>query len=241
MATVYHSRMDSFSERRFYSIMAASMLAVSFIGFAPTYYLSNLTGAPSLDFIVHIHGIIFSAWMLLFLMQTVLVASGRRDIHQKMGIVGAALACCVVVLGVVVAIDSARSGHGPPDRNQPAFLIYPLTLMVIFAVFTALAIINRSRSEVHKRLMLLATIALTTPALARIGRMLDFPFKPPAIGGIILADIFLIALVIFDLKKFGRIHNVTLWAGGALFLSGPLRIIMSQTETWQGFARMLIG
>jgi hypothetical protein len=131
------------AERQFFGGMAAAMAIATFIGFAPTYYLSTFTRAPALGIIVHIHGIVFSTWMLLFLTQTMLVAAERRDLHRKMGIMGALLACSVVVLGVAVAIESGRAGHGPPDRNQPVFLIFPLTLMLIFGSFTTFAIINR--------------------------------------------------------------------------------------------------
>jgi hypothetical protein len=228
-------------DRRFYVTMATALLAVTFLGFAPTYYLKNFTHAPDLGPLVHIHGVVFSAWMLLFCAQTGFISARRPDLHKITGVFGCILAVAILVIGVLTAIESARAGHGPPDRNQPVFLIFPLTLMLLFGCFTTFAIVNRTRSEYHKRLMLLATIALATTPLARIGKMLGFPFQQPAIGGIILADFFLIALIIFDMKKFGRLHPVTLWAGATLFVSGPLRIFLGQTETWQDFARYIIG
>ncbi len=227
-------------DRRFFSLSALALAIVTFVGFAPTYYLSHFTKAPSLGMVVHIHGIVFSAWMLFFLLQTVLVASGRRELHRVTGTAGAVLAFAVIASGITVAIQSGHLGHGPPDRNQPVFLIFPLTLMVLFAVFVTLGFLNRMRSAYHKRYMLLATVALATTPLARISGFLHLPFKPNAIGGIIFADVFLLAMLIFDLKKLGRIHPVTLWAGSVFFLSGPFRVIIGHTQIWQDFARYLI-
>jgi hypothetical protein len=220
--------------------MAAALIGVTFIGFAPTYYLASIFDAPVLSPRVHLHGIIFSAWMLLFFGQTGLIAARRADLHRITGMFGAALAAAVFILGIVVAIESGRLGHGPPTRNQPVFLIYPLTNMVLFGVFVTLGVLNRDRSEYHKRLMLLATVTLTITPLARISRMAGLPFDPPPIGGMILSDLFLAALIAFDIRR-GRLHPVTLWAGGAFLLSQPLRVAIGASEPWQAFARMLIG
>ena len=113
--------------------------------------------------------------------------------------------------------------------------------MAMFTVLVTLAVIYRKRPEYHKRLMLLATLGLVITPLARISRMMALPFDPPAIGGMILSDIFFAALVAFDLKKHGRLHPATLWAGGAYLLSQPLRVAIGNTEAWQAFARSLIG
>lgn len=242
MATRAAPRARLSTDRKFFTGMAAAMLAATLIGFAPTYYLSALTGAPALGPLVHLHGVVFSAWMIFFLAQTGLVAANRTDVHRVAGIAGAALAAVIVVLGVIVAIESGRLGHGPPERNQPAFLLNPFTLMLLFTGFTALAIANRRRSEFHKRLMLLATISLVTTPLARIAKMMHSAYVPPgAGGGMMLSDLFLAALVAFDLTKRGRLHPVTLWGGGVFLITQPLRVLIGQTETWQAFARTLIG
>jgi hypothetical protein len=57
----------------------------------------------------------------------------------------------------------------------------------------------------------------------------------------ILADLFLVALVLFDFRKNGRLHPVTLWGGGAFLLSEPLRVMIANSQAWQNFARWLIG
>ena len=120
------------ADRRFYMGAAAALVGVTFIGFAPSYYLANAFDAPALSPLVHLHGIVFSTWMLLFFGQTWLIAARRADLHRIAGMFGAGLAVVMVVLGIVVAIESGRLGHGPPTRNQPAFLIQPLADITLF-------------------------------------------------------------------------------------------------------------
>jgi hypothetical protein len=57
----------------------------------------------------------------------------------------------------------------------------------------------------------------------------------------VLTDLFIAALVAYDLKKQGRLHPATLWGGGLMLLSQPARLWLSQTEAWNAFAARLIG
>ena len=228
-------------DRLFFSGCAAVLLVATFIGFAPTYYLSGFTQAPALSILVHVHGAVFTAWILLYFTQTALIYARRVDIHRIAGVAGAVLAVAVVVLGIATAIVSARTGGGGPQRNQPVFLVFPLTNILLFGALCLAGIRYRARADYHKRLMLLATTALVVTPLARISRMAGLGFKPPAIGGMLLADIMLAALLLFDLRQRGRMHPATTIAGGAFLLSEPLRVLLGQTAAWQGFARTLIG
>lgn len=228
------------TERRFFTGMALAMGLVTFIGFAPTYYLGAALNAKPLAPVTHAHGIVFSAWMLLYVAQNGLVYAGRRDLHRMIGTAGAGLAILVYVLGVWVAIDSGHFGRGAPGRDQPTFLAYPLTNITVFAIMAGTAIWKRTESAAHKRLMLLGTISLVTTPLARITTMLGSP-APPPIGGMILSDVLFAALLLFDLKQRGRLHYVTKWFGGAFLLSQPLRVAISHTEVWQSFARLLLA
>jgi hypothetical protein len=91
-------------------------------------------------------------------------------------------------------------------------------------------------------LMLIGTIAVIVPAMARISTYCFKGILPPsAIGGMILSNLFLAALVVYDLRKLGRLHPATLWGGGIMLLSQPARIWLSQTDAWNAFAARLIG
>jgi hypothetical protein len=234
-------------EHMFFTGMAVLLLATVFAGFAPTYYLLNqlhgTTGAgqpggSNLTPLVHVHAIAFSAWMLLFVAQTALIATHRVAWHRKLGIGGALLAVAMVVLGLMVAVEGSRLGHRPPMVEKYTFLIIPMANALLFGVFVVMGIANRSRSASHKRYMLLATMALLTPAIVR----LHLPVVPEGpIGGFIVNDAFIIAAWTWDWLSNGRIHRVLLWGGVAFIASQPLRIWFAQSDLWRSFAAGLIG
>lgn len=228
-------------DRRFFGANAVVLAVATFIGFAPTYYLAGVTHAPAIGLLVSIHGAVFTAWMLLYVSQTALIAADRADLHRAAGIAGGALAVAVVVLGVATAIYSARTGGGAPHRNQPVFLIFPLTNILLFGALCLAGIRYRQRADYHKRLMLLATTALVVTPLARISKMTGMGFSPPAIGGMLLGDLILAGLLVFDLRQRGRLHPATTVAGGAFLLSEPLRAGIGHSAPWLTFARWLIG
>lgn len=243
-------------ERRFFTGMALAMAAAAFVGFAPTYYLAEWNDAPRplLTPSVHIHGALCTAWMLLLVVQARLIAARRPDIHRLAGIAGAALGLAILVTGFLIAIGSERRVHTAANADTIAdpyvFLIFPLSAVGLFALFAIIGIAKRRNSGAHKRLMLLATMSLLGPALARIvtRTMLAFatpgtPFVglPGAIGALLLVDLFLAALVAYDFATRGRLHPATLWGGGFFLLSEPLRVAIGYSQPWQDFARMLMG
>src|SRR5947208_3542901 len=102
-------------ENLFFSGMAVLILGTVFLGSARSYYLAGVFKAPLPNLIVHIHGAVFSSWILLLIAQTSLVAAGRTDLHRRLGLLGFALAC-VVVHGK----DSSRHALGQRVPDRPA-------------------------------------------------------------------------------------------------------------------------
>lgn len=102
----------------FFSGMALLMLVTVFVGFAPSYYLAGLLRAPLPSPIIHVHGALFSCWILLLVTQTSLVSAGRVDVHRRLGIAGFMLDCVRVVVGVLAATDGRVRQAGPPVRAR---------------------------------------------------------------------------------------------------------------------------
>jgi len=237
MATVFGRRSLPLSaEHRFFAVAAVALVAVTFIGFAPSYYFSRFTGAPALEPIVHLHGIVFTGWILLYAGQTGLVSMGRSDLHRVVGPVGTVLAVAVVALGFTVAVLTAHVVPKAGKINPP--IIFPFTAITIFGLLFAAAFIYRRKLQHHKRLMLMATVSLATTPLARIGKMIGGPLSPPLMG-MLFTDLFILVLVAFDVRTRGRIHPATAIGGGLFVLSQPLRIAMSQWPAWQAVAASL--
>jgi hypothetical protein len=229
-------------DRAFYSGMAIAMAAAVFAGFAPTFYLRawfgappTVTGATTLSPLAQLHGALFTGWVLLFIVQTTLVASHRTRVHQRLGIAGGVLAAAMVVVGVSTAIAAAKRGAAPPGADALAFLSVPLVDMVLFAAFVGAALWNRRRPDTHKRLMLLAYISIIAAAVARFPGLL--PYGPLAFFG--LAFVFLLVAIVYDLRSRRRVHPTYAWGGALLVLSVPLRLMMSGTEAWRQFAQLL--
>jgi hypothetical protein len=167
----------------FFLIAAALMTLVVFLGFLPSFYLRPFFRDQPLPFHVIAHGVIMTAWLLLFLTQTMLVARRRSDLHRRLGWVGAWLAFIVVVTGVhTTLLLPARLAE------TGATLPFPLDLLVIgnllgfvlFAGFVTVAIRWRRDTQLHKRLLFWAGVVTMGPALTAVrslGEMLA-PFFP---------------------------------------------------------------
>src|SRR4051812_21587124 len=224
--------------RRFYGGMAIAFAITVFAGFARTYFLKAHYGSPPLPALVHLHGAIFTAWVLFFLVQTTLVASGRTYLHRRIGIAGAVLAALVFVVGITVAIHRAQRPTSPiPGVPSLVFLAVPLFDVGLFAVLVATALYFRHRLETHKRLMTLGMIALLPAPIARL------PFDllkagPPAFFG--LADLFIVAMLVHDLVTRRKVHPATIWGGLLIVASQPLRLMLAGTPAWMAFASWLI-
>ena len=223
--------------RRFYVGMAVAITITVFAGFSRSYFLKSWYGAPELSGLLHVHGVVFTAWVLFFLAQTVLVATGRTYLHRRMGIGGAVLAALVVIVGTAVAIARAKTGVSPiPGVSSLGFLAIPLFDMVVFAVLVAAALYFRRRLEAHKRLMTLSMISLLAAPIARM-HFIPLPPGPPTFFG--LADLFIVALLVYDLSTRGKIHPATIWGGLLIVASQPLRLMISGTPPWLAFASWL--
>ena len=228
-------------ERRFYTGMAVAMVVAVLVGFSRSFFLRPLFPAwpsPS-EPIFYVHGAVFTAWCVLLMVQTSLVSAGRTAQHRKLGVAGAVLAATMVVLGVYASLVAARRPTGFVGVPAPplVFLLIPIADMVLFAGFVSLAVLKRRELQTHKRYMLLASTSLMTAA---VGRWPGVITAPPLVGYLV-TDLFLAALVAWDLKSRGRIHPVTLWGGTLLVLSQPLRLWLSETPAWLAFARWATG
>lgn len=227
------------NDRRLYILAAILTPLIVLAGFARTYYLKPFFGTPDLPGrIVHLHGIVMTAWVVLFVAQISLVAKRRVRTHQRLGIVGAFLAAMIVVVGILTALYAAARGHspGPPALS---FLIIPIGDMLIFSVLIGLALYYRRKPQVHKRLMLLAAINLLTPAIARIPLGFIINGGPLAFFG--LTDLVLLVAVAFDTYKHRRLSPVFLWGSIGLILMQPLRLVLAGTALWLNFAAALVA
>lgn len=225
-------------ERIFHIAMAVMIAATVFAGFARTYFLRPYFNTQPLMPLLHLHGILFTSWLVLYLTQTALVAAKRTDIHRRLGIVGAVIAVLMILVGTATAVIRAQQGMTPPGGPPPlVFLVVPLGDMLVFAILIGAGFYFRRRPDVHKRLMLLATISILGAAVARLPFAFILETGPLAYFG--LTDLFVAACLIYDLITRRRVHRATA-LGGLLFVaSQPLRLMIGGTDAWIAFATWL--
>src|SRR5512142_2509418 len=149
-------------DNTFFSVMAGIILVLVAVGFARTYFLAGVFRAHLPALIVHIHGAAFTAWVLLLIAQVSLVSAGRVDIHRRIGLAGFCLAALMVVLGFLAATNALTRGMIPPQFpfDAKTFYAIPLGDIAMFGALILFAYRARTNPAGHKRLILLATIAL---------------------------------------------------------------------------------
>ena len=242
MAVIAHDARTGISpgvyDRIFYTGIAAAMALTVLGGFGSTYYFRLLSGTTTtltggtITPTLHLHALLFTGWVLLFLVQAALVAGRRLQIHRRLGYTSIALAAAMVVVGFRTAVESAARGAAPPGVDALTFLIVPIVDLVLFTGFVSAAYLKRRDKESHKRLMLLAYISIITAAIARIPGML--PLGPLVFFGV--SFLFAIAGMVYDVASRGRIHRAYAWGAPIIALSVPLRLALSGTAAWQAAA-----
>jgi uncharacterized membrane protein YozB (DUF420 family) len=224
-------------DRLFYTGMSTATVVTVFVGFAPSYYLKDYFGAPPLAPLVHVHGLVFTSWIVLFFAQTVLIARHRVSVHRRLGLAGTGLAALLVVVGLATAVGSVRRNVATGGTGALAFLATPFGDMLVFAILATAGILYRRRPETHKRLMLVATIALLSAPISR------WPLAIIQRGPVtlfLLTDLFVLAGVCYDLASRRRVHPAYVWGGLLLVISQPVRLAISHTDAWLAFANKLV-
>jgi hypothetical protein len=223
-------------DRPFYTGMAIAAAVVVFVGFAPTYFLrASPTPLPTY---LQVHGFFFTTWIALFIAQTSLVAARRTAVHRRLGWATAALAVVMVALGTTAGIWSMRRQVDAGFAQQAqAFLTTPLFSMVAFAMLVGAAIRFRRDPQMHKRLMLLATISILDAAVARLPfeylRASSWNYLPTT-------DVFLAAAILYDVVSRRTVHQAYIWGGLLLVIEQALRIPIGDTAAWQAIARSIL-
>ena len=235
-ANVFNPRL---AERKLFLAAAVGFPLVVLAGYFKSYYFSSFfaDARPIANSLVHVHGLIMSAWVLYFVTQVALIRSKNVKLHMTMGMAGVALALIVIVTGMATAYDALLvRGAAPPGVNPHSFFIFPVSDMVLFVVLFAAAIYFRKRPTEHKTLMLLTAINFVPAALFRI------PVVPPeytvwwAFGTPALLAIAILAWHTWKHHKLNKVFA----AGVALLLAAvPLRPIISETNAWLSFVGWL--
>jgi hypothetical protein len=253
------------SSRYFYAWMALTCMAIAVLGFMPTYFMPLVQGTFRAEPIVHIHGLVLFSWCALLCTQTWLVAKGGTLAHRSWGMLGIAIvtAMAFIVTAVVSLRMSQAATPGMPAAQAfdlRAFAWVSISGLLFFVPVFVIAVVQVKKPDVHKRLMLLGTIALLGAPIARwfltflapppdpnapvflLANGGPAPVAPPievAIPPALVGDILWVIAMVYDWRTTGRVHPVYL-IGGAIMLVMQLTVgVVGHSDTWQGIAAAL--
>lgn len=219
-------------DRYFFGGMVVALLLTAFAGFARTYYLAGLTSAKLPAPIVHVHAVLQTAWMLLLLVQMLLVSAKRVSLHRKLGIAGFLLAAVMVPVAVMLVANELHRFASQGDAAL-SFSLVPFWEVSNFAVLAGSAFALRRNPVAHKRLIILATVAMMPAAVSRIHVPLIRQWTPWEV----LA--FVVVIAAYDIWSMRRIHAATLAGAGLIgaFLFGAFPL--GDTAAWHVVARWM--
>lgn len=222
-------------DRVFFPFMSLLALGTVFVGFAHSYFLAGMVRAHLPSPIVHVHGAVFTAWIVLLIVQTGLVAGRRLDLHKKLGLFGFGLACAMVVLGLLAARGSLQRGFAPPGLPPTVFFIVPVSDMFVFATLVYFGWAFRNRGLDHKRLMLAATIAILDAAIARW----PFHFVDSPVGASLTLYTLLLMMIGYDLWSTRKVQKATWMSAVLIVVVQQVRIPIGMTHLWGKFAELV--
>jgi uncharacterized membrane protein YozB (DUF420 family) len=224
------------SRTRFFFWMAVAMLILNLIGFAPSYFLKSLFEAPVLPLRTHIHGIVFTAWFVVLMTQVSLIARHQKRRHMQLGAFAMFLAVSMVILGLVILYYRALEFHsGERSLEGTALIVWAnLSFLAGFVTFVGLGFRFRRQAATHKRLMLLASIAMMPQALGRIGYMPSFQIIDGFLNNVLWGFggylLLLSAMLIHDRISEGRFYPVNVWGISVLVPANIVAMLISRTE-----------
>ena len=234
------------TERRFFTGMALGMICISFLAFIPSIAHPAERRAP-LSALAAAHGLVFFAWLLVFLIQSRLIATHRVAIHRRLGLASIVILALMIPLAYTTTIAMVRRGYDLSGdlsigiNNELALeTVFPLANLLIFTTLAIAALAYRFRPEIHKRLMLFANIELMPAPLAHlIGHTPWLSLLPAAIVMVPIA-VFVLAAVGRDLLVARRIHPLTWGLAILRIISGPLEAGPIRTSAvWHHFVYWL--
>jgi hypothetical protein len=241
---VRKTRGSLLAERTFYLSMMAAIFLLVLWGFAPSFFLRGLLTPPAtyidrpdwMSWAFIAHGLLATGWLLMFAIQTVLIGRKQLRLHKAIGQSAYFLYFANVATGVFVGFLGARYGFHAVPFDSITFAAVPWLVILAFAILGLAGLKERRDPQRHKRLMLLATIALADAGIARV--TFFHGLLPQWMSATAL---FLIPLVVWDLATLRRLHRTTILGGSVVAAAVLLAIPIGMGEPWHAVVPTIIG
>ena len=227
------------ARRHFYVVMASVIIVMAFAGFAPSFYLRPAFHPhDKLSLLLHVHGAVFSTWIIVFLVQTVLISRGARTLHRRLGWFAAAIA--VAMVGLVAAATVEEMRRVPPFPPPPVALALNTFDTVVFAILVGSAIYLRKKTEWHKRLVLSATLVLLGAPILRLLILLAGHISHELLLiDLMLVDVFFLICIAADLHTRRKVHPAYLCAFALILADQVTTMSVMAWPPWVSFANAI--
>ncbi|HTU64960.1 MAG TPA: hypothetical protein VMF52_03330 [Steroidobacteraceae bacterium] len=208
---------------------------------ARTFYLRYWFDVPPINVLLTLHGLVFTAWFALFIVQTRLIAANNVRAHMQLGVAGVVLAILVIIVSIITTVESASAPRlRPMGMNSQQFAFVPFFQVLMFTSLFGTAVAMRRKPQFHRRLMTLAMVALLGPPVARILLVSGFS-NHFLLAQTLVPALFVGGCLVYDWVKSRIVHPVYAWGFLLLTVTWPIRVWVAQTPQWEQVGRWLAG
>lgn len=232
-------------QRSFYVGMAVLIAVFAVIGFWPSYWGPLFSGTLDMHWLLHLHGIVFTSWVILLVVQAGLVRHGRLDRHRQLGTrVGIVWGLLVFTIGLAAVFGTISPEAGVEYEKLEDFIramMFSIPNIMGFGLLFGAALYLRNRPAAHKRLMVFATLMLLSAATARMGRdVVELPFPASEYFGFAIPVGLGLVVIGHDWRTRDSVHSSS-WIGVVTLAVANSSLFVVHSEAWIALSESVAG
>jgi hypothetical protein len=226
----------------FFFWMTLTMAFFVFGGFGMHSFVPALRGNfPPAPPIVHLHALVFVSWMILLVTQSALVGAGNVRLHRSLGMWGIAHATAIMLLGLSLQLIATRGAMLKGFAPGTDGLYLGLCAFAGFTTMFILAIRNRQRPEIHRRMILFAMLPVLPPGVNRFwSEALALP-PIPVIPLYATLWTMAAAILLHEWRRTGRISRYSLFGAGWIVVEGVMHKVVVHSAAFDRVAAGILG
>ena len=211
----------------------AGLLLIALVAFWPS-YLSQLGAQTAYT---HLHAFLATSWMLMLVAQPLLIRAKRRDLHRALGKISYGLVPIIIASVILLANSRIKGIEGDAFPLRSYILYLQISLVVVFGLCYAAAIVTNKDMALHSRFMICTGFTLIDPVFIRllfwIGPEPTWNYQWLTFG---ITDVAILALI--WLERDARRGRWVFPAMLVVFVLSQLPAVLQLTglPVWQAFA-----
>ena len=224
----------------FFTTIALLGIIAILVGFLKTFIIPIISGTKTWPLAIYAHASFVFGWVLIFLTQSLLIQNKKYKTHMSIGrwaaLIAVGAAISIIPASLYQIERELKEGLGQTAISP---IVGSLASATMFLTLVTLGIVYRKKPQVHKRLMLLATILLIWPAWFRWRHYFPSVERPDIWFAGVLADSLIIVAFIWDWIKNKRIHPALLYGGLFIIAENIMEILLFDSSEWRVIANTI--